>query len=153
MQRRAFTLIELLVVIAIIAILASILFPVFVKVREKARITECESNLKQFALGILEYAQDSDEDMPIAIKENHEAGPLMTTLFGVPQQGLQVGRILLVGSGVGAGGGGREQDQAGNRNEAQGHGFEQTCLIQSTTNQGATGLRGAGRTGETVARG
>ena len=34
---RAFTLIELLVVIAIIAILAAILFPVFAKVREKAR--------------------------------------------------------------------------------------------------------------------
>jgi len=32
-----FTLIELLVVIAIIAILAAILFPVFAKVREKAR--------------------------------------------------------------------------------------------------------------------
>ena len=35
----AFTLIELLVVIAIIAILTAILFPVFVKVREKSRFT------------------------------------------------------------------------------------------------------------------
>lgn len=35
-----FTLIELLVVIAIIAILAAILFPVFAKVREKARQTK-----------------------------------------------------------------------------------------------------------------
>ena len=37
-QRRGFTLIELLVVIAIIAILAAILFPVFARAREKARL-------------------------------------------------------------------------------------------------------------------
>ena len=41
-----FTLIELLVVIAIIAILAAILFPVFAKVREKARQTSCLSERK-----------------------------------------------------------------------------------------------------------
>ncbi len=59
--RRAFTLIELLVVIAIIAILAAILFPVFAKAREKARQSSCQSNLKQIALGALQYAQDYDE--------------------------------------------------------------------------------------------
>ena len=36
--RRGFTLIELLVVIAIIAILASILFPVFARAREKRSV-------------------------------------------------------------------------------------------------------------------
>jgi prepilin-type N-terminal cleavage/methylation domain-containing protein/prepilin-type processing-associated H-X9-DG protein len=87
-KRRAFTLIELLVVIAIIAILASILFPVFATVREKGRITACVSNLKQFSEAITEYTQDSDENMPVAYKENHEAGPLMATLFNEPQQGV-----------------------------------------------------------------
>jgi len=59
--RRGFTLIELLVVIAIIALLAAILFPVFAQAREKARQTQCLSNLRQIGLGVLQYAQDSDE--------------------------------------------------------------------------------------------
>lgn len=56
-----FTLIELLVVIAIIAILASILFPVFARARENARRAGCQSNEKQLALAALQYAQDNDE--------------------------------------------------------------------------------------------
>lgn len=65
MKRSGFTLIELLVVIAIIAILAAILFPVFARAREKARQTQCISNEKQIATGILQYEQDNDETMPI----------------------------------------------------------------------------------------
>ncbi len=64
-MRRGFTLIELLVVIAIIAILASILFPVFARAREKARQTSCLSNAKQLAMAVLQYAQDHDEMLPI----------------------------------------------------------------------------------------
>jgi prepilin-type N-terminal cleavage/methylation domain-containing protein/prepilin-type processing-associated H-X9-DG protein len=64
MKTRGFTLIELLVVIAIIAILAAILFPVFAKVREKARQTSCLSNEKQIGLGITQYVQDNDETFP-----------------------------------------------------------------------------------------
>jgi prepilin-type N-terminal cleavage/methylation domain-containing protein/prepilin-type processing-associated H-X9-DG protein len=63
-HRQGFTLIELLVVIAIIAILASILFPVFGRARENARRSSCQSNMKQIGLGIMQYTQDYDELLP-----------------------------------------------------------------------------------------
>ncbi len=87
-QKRGFTLIELLVVIAIIAILAAILFPVFQKVRENARRASCESNAKQFQLGILMYAQDTDEAMPISYAVPNSIGPVLSTIIGMPQAGV-----------------------------------------------------------------
>jgi len=63
-RANGFTLIELLVVIAIIALLAAILFPVFARAREKARQTQCASNEKQLALGMMQYVQDNDETYP-----------------------------------------------------------------------------------------
>ena len=56
--RRGFTLIELLVVIAIIAILAAILFPVFVGVKKKARKSTCNSNMKSIATAFQAYIDD-----------------------------------------------------------------------------------------------
>lgn len=58
---RGFTLIELLVVIAIIAILASILFPVFAEARASARQTACLSNIRQIGLAAQMYLTDHDD--------------------------------------------------------------------------------------------
>ena len=63
MKRRGFTLIELLVVIAIIAILMSILFPVFESARENARSSTCMSNIKQIGMAALMFVQDNDDNV------------------------------------------------------------------------------------------
>jgi len=57
-KRTGFTLIELLVVIAIIAILAAILFPIFLSAKERARQGRCIANLRQIGLALNGYADD-----------------------------------------------------------------------------------------------
>jgi prepilin-type N-terminal cleavage/methylation domain-containing protein len=52
---RAFTLVELLVVIAIIGILVALLLPAIQAAREAARRAQCQSNIKNVALAVLNY--------------------------------------------------------------------------------------------------
>ncbi len=66
MKRKGFTLIELLVVIAIIAILAAILFPVFLNAKERGRMAKCLGNLKNLSVAVRMYADDNGGRMPSA---------------------------------------------------------------------------------------
>ncbi|HTA30103.1 MAG TPA: prepilin-type N-terminal cleavage/methylation domain-containing protein [Candidatus Cybelea sp.] len=58
-----FTLIELLVVIAIIAILAALLLPSLATAKQQARVTQCASNLHQYAAAITMYSLDNKDQL------------------------------------------------------------------------------------------
>jgi prepilin-type N-terminal cleavage/methylation domain-containing protein/prepilin-type processing-associated H-X9-DG protein len=63
-DRAGFTLIELLVVIAVIAILAAILFPVFIGAQASARTTKCSNNCKLMMTALQMYMQDYSFRLP-----------------------------------------------------------------------------------------
>ncbi len=65
-RRQGFTLIELLVVVSIIALLISILLPAVGEVRRKARLSNCNNNMKQHAVGAANYSSQNKDRLPHA---------------------------------------------------------------------------------------
>jgi prepilin-type N-terminal cleavage/methylation domain-containing protein len=74
MTKRAFTLVELLVVIAIIGILIALLLPAINAAREAARRVQCQNNLKQWALAVLNYESASSIFPPSCSFKNKDPG-------------------------------------------------------------------------------
>ena len=63
-RTRAFTLIELLVVITVIGVLAALLLPVLGSVTKKSHETVTLSNMRQFGMAALLYANDNNNRLP-----------------------------------------------------------------------------------------
>lgn len=82
---RGFTLIELLVVMAILAVLAGLLVPALVRARETARSAVCRNNLRQLAIGVMNYAADHADYLPWCGGVDRNLGP--DWVFGGQSQG------------------------------------------------------------------
>lgn len=71
----AFSLMELIVGLGVVAVMSSILVPVFNKVKAQAKQTSCLSNERQIGYALLQYSDDNDEHLPCGIS-------------GMPYQGI-----------------------------------------------------------------
>jgi len=69
-----FTLVELLVVIGIIALLIAMLLPALNRARAAASNLTCLSNLRQQALGVIQYATDNGGRLPYLMTDYNTTG-------------------------------------------------------------------------------
>jgi prepilin-type N-terminal cleavage/methylation domain-containing protein/prepilin-type processing-associated H-X9-DG protein len=77
-RRRGFTLVELLIVIAIIAILVALLVPAVMAARRSAQVTQCQNNLRQLGLAVIQYQTQNG-----AYPQYRAEYPPITNAYGV----------------------------------------------------------------------
>jgi prepilin-type N-terminal cleavage/methylation domain-containing protein len=84
----AFTLVELLVVIAIIGVLVALLLPAIQAAREAARRSQCQSQMKQLGLAVLNY-ESTNKQFPPSIGVNGPWGYIAFSLPYIEEKNLQ----------------------------------------------------------------
>ena len=91
MRKKGFTLVELLVVIAIIALLMGILMPALARVRQIAFRMVCGTNLSGIGKAMLIYANDYDDELPVAGNNDTTWGNESCVLYTEPTAALAFG--------------------------------------------------------------
>ncbi len=77
---RGFTLVELLVVVGIIALLIAMLMPALSRAREMSKRTVCASNLHQLGIGLIMYANENRQQLPLQTRDGINILPLVAWL-------------------------------------------------------------------------
>jgi prepilin-type N-terminal cleavage/methylation domain-containing protein/prepilin-type processing-associated H-X9-DG protein len=82
LEQRGFTIIELLVAIGVLLLLLAILIPAFNGVRQKARATECQSNLRSIGQLVGLYMNENDNYFPYAQPGHSASGAWNWSNYG-----------------------------------------------------------------------